>query len=51
MGPGKVPLPWARGDTILAMGMFVGPVVGYLMGHYVEVRLGGEPYQEPRGSF
>jgi hypothetical protein len=30
--------------TLIPMMMVVGPVIGYLMGHYVEGRFGGEPW-------
>ncbi len=30
--------------TMIPMMMLVGPVIGFLMGHYVEGRFGGEPW-------
>lgn len=30
--------------TLIPMMMVVGPIIGYLMGHYLEGRIGGEPW-------
>ena len=37
--------------TMIPMMMVVGPIMGYLMGHYVEGRLGGEPWLGVFGVF
>lgn len=37
--------------TLIPMMMLVGPIIGYLMGHWVEGRLGGEPWPGVIGIF
>ena len=36
--------------TIIPMMMVVGPVIGYLLGHFLEGRLGGAPWLSVGGT-